>query len=490
MPKEIRLNAFHMNAPGHSWAGLWTHPADACANYTDLDFWIELARVAERGKFDGIFLADVSGVYDVYAGSPDAALAAGAQIPNNDPAVLISAMAAATKHLGFGVTASVGYEQPYYLARRFSTLDHLTKGRIGWNIVTGYLESTARAIGDTAVRAHDERYDRADEYLELVYKLWEGSWEDDAAVRDKAGSVFVRPEKVHRISHHGAHFDLDAIHLSEPSPQRTPLLYQAGTSARGREFAARHAECVFTNQNKKAVAENARDIRRRAAAYGRRPEDILVFVGATVIVAPTETEARDKYQDYRRHLDTTGALALLSGWTGIDFSQYGPDDPVRYVKSNGMQSKIEAMTIRSPDRVWKVKDLADFGEVGGRGPFIVGTPSQVADELQSWVDEAGVDGFNLTRVVEPRNLADFVDLVVPELQDRGVYKTAYAPGTLREKFFGRGQARLSERHPAHAFRYRTDGTGEAGSEAPAAARAEALQSKADVAEGVLLGASK
>jgi alkanesulfonate monooxygenase len=148
------------------------------------------------------------------------------------------------------------------------------------------------------------------------------------------------------------------------------------------------------------------------------------------------------------------------------------------------------MTIRSPDRVWKVKDLADFGEVGGRGPFIVGTPSQVADELQSWVDEAGVDGFNLTRVVEPRNLADFVDLVVPELQDRGVYKTAYAPGTLREKFFGRGQARLSERHPAHAFRYRTDGTGEAGSEAPAAARAEALQSKADVAEGVLLGASK
>lgn len=450
--REIRLNAFHMNAPGHSWAGLWTHPKDRCADYTDLDFWIELARTAERGKLDGIFLADVSGVYDVYAGTPDAALAAGAQIPSNDPSVLISAMAAATRDLGFGVTASVGYEQPYYLARRFSTLDHLTKGRVGWNIVTGYLESAARAIGDGGVREHDQRYDRADEFLELAYRLWEGSWEDDAAVRDKAGRVFVRPEKVHRITHHGTFFDLDAIHLSEPSPQRTPLLYQAGTSGRGREFAARHAECVFMNQSRAAVAEAAADIRRRAAAYGRHPEDLLVFVGATVIVAPTEAEARDKYEEYRSHLDTRGALALLSGWTGIDFSQYGPDDPVRYVKSNGMQSKIEAMTLRSPDRVWRVRDLADFGEVGGRGPFIVGTPSQVADELLTWV-EAGADGFNLTRVVEPANLTDIVDLLVPELQDRGVYKTDYSPGTLREKLFGPGRARLSPRHPGHAFRH-------------------------------------
>ncbi|MBX3539229.1 MAG: LLM class flavin-dependent oxidoreductase [Chelatococcus sp.] len=452
MPKEIAINAFHMNAPGHSWAGLWTHPADRAIDYTDLDFWITIARTAERGLLDGIFLADVSGVYDVYKGSPDAALAAGAQIPSNDPSVLISAMAAATQNLGFGVTASVGYEQPYYLARRFSTLDHLTKGRVAWNIVTGYLESGVKALGDTAVRDHDQRYDRADEFLDLVYKLWEGSWEDDAAARDKVGRVFARPEKVHRISHHGTYFDLDAIHLSEPSPQRTPLLYQAGTSARGRAFAARHAECVFTNQSKKQLTESAVDIRRRAIGFGRHPDDIRIFVGATVIVAPTEAEARDKYEEYRSHLDVKGALALLSGWTGIDFGDYGPDDPVRFVKNNNsVQSKLEAMTIRSADRVWRVRDLADFGEVGGRGPFIVGTPSQVADELLAWVDEAGVDGFNLTRVVEPRNLEDFVDLVVPELQNRGVFKTAYRPGPLREKFFG--HARLGPRHPGRAFRY-------------------------------------
>lgn len=452
MAKEIRLNTFQMNSPGHSWAGLWTHPDDKCLNYTDLDFWVEIAKTAERGLFDGIFIADVSGVYDVYAGSPDAALLGAAQLPSNDPAVLVSAMAAATKHLGFGLTASVGIEHPYYLARRFSTLDHLTKGRIAWNIVTGYLESSAKALGQGKVRAHDDRYDRADEFLDLTYKLWEGSWEDEAVLRDKTGRTFADPSRVHRVVHKGEHFAVDAIHLCEPSPQRTPLLYQAGTSGRGREFAARHAECVFANQGKASVAENAADIRRRAAAYGRHPDDIKIFVGATIVTAPTEAEARDKYEDYRSHMHTLGALALLSGWTGIDFSTLKPDDPVTYIKNNSMQSKLEAMTIRSPDRIWRVKDLVDFGEVGGRGPFIVGTPSQVADELQSWVEDAGVDGFNLTRVVEPRNLTDIVDLVVPELQNRGLYKTAYAEGPLRQKLFG--QPRLLQRHPGTAFSYR------------------------------------
>lgn len=452
MPKEIRLNTFQMNSPGHSWAGLWSHPADTCLNYTDIDFWTEIARTAEQGLFDAIFIADVSGVYDVYAGSADAALLGAAQLPSNDPSVLISAMAAATRNLGFGVTASVGIEQPYFLARRFSTLDHLTRGRVAWNIVTGYLESSAKAVGQPAVRAHDERYDRADEFLDLTYKLWEGSWEDEAVKRDKEGRIFADPQKVHRIVHKGEHFAVDAIHLCEPSPQRTPLLFQAGTSGRGREFAARHAECVFANQGRGALKENIADIRRRAAAYGRRPEDIQVFVGATIVTAPTEAEARDKYEDYRSHMHTKGALALLSGWTGVDFSQFKPEDPVTYVKNDSMQSKLEAMTIRSPDRIWRVKDLVDFGEVGGRGPFIVGTPAQVADELQSWVEETGVDGFNLTRVVEPRNLKDIVELVVPELQNRGVYKTQYAEGPLRQKLFG--HPRLSPRHPGNAFSYR------------------------------------
>src|SRR5438093_6555063 len=211
--KEIRLNAFEMNCVGHQSPGLWAHPRDRSACYTDLGYWTGLAKMLERGKFDGIFLADVLGIYDVYGGSPDAALRHAVQVPVNDPVLLIPAMAEVTEHLGFGVTSTLSYEPPYPFARRMSTLDHLTKGRIGWNIVTGYLDSAARGAGKDKQTAHDDRYDIADEYMELVYKLWEGSWEDDAALRDRGRGVFADPAKVHRVQHQGNHYRVDAIHL-------------------------------------------------------------------------------------------------------------------------------------------------------------------------------------------------------------------------------------------------------------------------------------
>jgi FMN-dependent oxidoreductase (nitrilotriacetate monooxygenase family) len=455
MTKEIRLNAFHMNAPGHSWPGLWSHPSDQSAFYNEIDYWIDIARTGERGKFDAVFLADALGVYDVFRGTPDAALASGAQIPLNDPLLLVPAMAYATRDIGFAVTSNVSYENPYLLARRFSTLDHITRGRIGWNIVTGYLESGAKAMGHGELRRHDDRYDVAHEYMELVYKLWEGSWEDDAVVRDKAAGLFTRPEKVHRVRHEGKHFHVDAIHLSEPSLQRTPVLYQAGTSTKGREFAAKHAECIFMNGNDKTlVAAKVADIRRQARDHGRDPAEVLIFLGATVIVGATDAEARDKYEDYSRHADQNGTFALMSGWSGIDFSKYSPDDPVRYVESNSIQSMVETLTVKNPGKVWTVGDLANFGPVGSRGPFIVGSPQSVADELVAWVAEVGVDGFNLNRVIAPKSLEDFVDLVVPELQSRGVYKTEYRGGTFREKLYGAGRARLSQSHPGAAYRIR------------------------------------
>src|ERR1700730_2932197 len=243
MKKEIRLNAFAMNCVAHQSPGLWTHPRDRTADYNRLPYWIDLARTLERGRFDGLFLADVLGVYDVFGGSPDAALRNATQTPANDPLLVIPAMAAVTKNLGFGVTSNLSYEPPNTFARRMSTLDHLTEGRIGWNVVTGYLDSAARAAGKDKQTAHDDRYDVADGYMEVVYKLWEGSWENDAALRDRARGIFTDPAKVHRVKHQGNHYRLDAIHLSEPSPQRTPVQYQAGTSPRGRHFAARHAEC-------------------------------------------------------------------------------------------------------------------------------------------------------------------------------------------------------------------------------------------------------
>jgi alkanesulfonate monooxygenase len=453
--KELLLNAFDMNCVGHQSPGLWTHPRDRSDEYNTLGYWTELARILERGKFDALFLADVLGVYDVYGGTPDAALRHAVQVPVNDPLLVVPAMAQVTEHLGFGVTCTLSYEAPYVFARRMSTLDHLTKGRIGWNIVTGYLNSAAKGMGMTAQHGHDTRYDIADEYLEIVYKLWEGSWEEDAVARDRASGVFTRPEKVHKVSHDGTWFRMEGIHLAEPSPQRTPLLYQAGASSRGREFAAAHAECVFINgPSKRVIAPIVADIRKRAAARGRNPADIKIFTMMTVIVGETETAARAKYDEYRSYVSPEGALALMAGWTGIDFSQYGLDDEVRYIKNEAMTSAIEAFTTADPERKWTIREIAQHVGIGGRGPLAIGAPEQVADELQSWVEETGIDGFNLAYAVMPETFADFVEHVVPVLQRRGAYKRDYREGTLREKLYGPGRARLPEDHPAARFRPR------------------------------------
>ncbi|CAH2895722.1 MAG: Coenzyme F420-dependent N5,N10-methylene tetrahydromethanopterin reductase and related flavin-dependent oxidoreductases [uncultured Paraburkholderia sp.] len=449
MPKKkILLNAFNMNAVGHINHGLWTHPRDRSAHYTDLDYWTSLAQTLERGKFDGIFLADIVGVYDVYQGGPDTPLREAVQIPINDPSLIVPAMAHVTRHIGFGVTSNLTYEPPYLFARRMSTLDHLTKGRVGWNIVTGYLDSAARGMGLAQQISHDDRYDRADDYMDVVYKLWEQSWEDDAVVRDRAARIFSQPGKVHRVKHDGPFYSIDAIHLSEPSPQRTPVLYQAGSSSRGVDFAARHAECVFVGgQNKQLTRSIVDDIRARAVSFGRSPDDIKIFAGITVVVGETERAAQEKFEEYRRYASAEGGIAHFSSSTGIDFSQYELDEPISYVKTQSMQSAVEAISKKSVSGVWTKRKVLEQMTLGGRAKPVVGSSQQIADELVSWIDEAGVDGFNLTRTVMPESFEDFVDLVVPELQNRGVYKEDYDPApTLREKLFGGGRARLPDVH--------------------------------------------
>ncbi len=334
MPKQIRLNAFEMNCVAHQSPGLWRHPRDRSRDYRRLDGWIGLARTLERGLFDGVFLADVLGVYDVFGGGPEAALRHATQTPVNDPLLLVPAMAAATTHLGFGVTVTLSYEPPFPFARRMSTLDHLTNGRIGWNVVTGYLDSAAKGMGQSGQRAHDDRYAVAEDYMQVVYKLWEGSWADDAVIADAGTGVFTRPERVRKVRHDGLHFKLDALHLSEPSPQRTPVLYQAGTSPAGRSFAARHAECVFmSGPSKKIIAPRVAAIRKLATEAGRDPQEILMFAMMTIIVAPTDAEARARHAEYKRYADPEGALTLMSGWTGVDFSRLDPGEVVEHVDS-------------------------------------------------------------------------------------------------------------------------------------------------------------
>lgn len=462
MPKQIRLNAFDMNCIGHQSPGLWTHPDDRADSYNTLEYWTDLACTLERGKFDALFLADVLGVYDVYKGSARTALEHAVQVPVNDPLMVVPAMALVTEHLGFGVTCALSYELPYPFARRMSTLDHLTKGRVAWNIVTGYLDSAARGMGMPRQLAHDDRYDVAEDYMQATYKLWEASWEDGAVLRDRQGRRFADPDKIHRITHEGPYFKLDAIHLCEPSPQRTPVLFQAGASGRGRDFAARHAECVFINgPSKKVVGNIVADLRRRAAAAGRDPADLVIFTMMTVITDTTSKAARDKYQDYLGYVSEEGALALMSGWTGLDFAALPPDEVVRFssradahgnAQGNAMTSALEAFTTADPDRTWTVREIARHAAIGGRGPVVIGSAADVADELGAWMQDTGVDGFNLAYALTPGSFADLADLVVPELQTRGLFKYDYAPGTFREKLFGSGRARLPASHPAAGVR--------------------------------------
>ncbi|MDY7578461.1 LLM class flavin-dependent oxidoreductase [Herbaspirillum sp. RTI4] len=446
--KKILLNAFNMNCVSHINHGLWTHPRDNSINYNTLEYWTAMAQTLERGLFDGLFIADIVGVYDVYQNSVDLPLREAIQLPVNDPMMLVSAMAAVTRHLGFGITANLSYESPYLFARRLSTLDHLTRGRIGWNIVTGYLDSAARAMGLSGQAEHDLRYDRADEFLEVLYKLWEGSWEDDAVRRDKGARLFADPAKVHQVHHAGKFYQVDGYHLCEPSIQRTPLLYQAGTSARGQQFTTRHAEAIFiAAQDKESTRKTVQNLRAQAVAAGRRAEDLKIFIGIAAVVGDTTRQAQEKFDDYRLHASAEAGLAHFASSVGIDFDRFGLDDPIDYSGSNAIQS---AAGVAQAKRMTKRKLLEQF-HLGSRYPTLVGSAQEVADELVAWVDEAGIDGFNLSRTVTPESYEDFTDLVIPELQTRGRYKTAYQEGSLRQKLFNEGD-RLPARHAAAAYR--------------------------------------
>jgi FMN-dependent oxidoreductase (nitrilotriacetate monooxygenase family) len=453
MKKQMRLNAMEMNCVG-CCPGLWLHPEDQTIRYNTLEYWTEMARLLERGLFDSLFIADIFGIYDVYGGNADAAFRNAVEFPVNDPFLLVPAMAMVTKHLSFGITGTVTYEPPYSFARRLSTLDHLTNGRIAWNIVTGYLESAAKAFGQYEQLPHDERYALANEYMEVVYKLWEGSWEDGAVLRDKVNRIFALPEKIHKIRHRGKFFQMEAYHICEPSPQRTPVLFQAGASSKGRQFAAQHAECVFiSGLNRKMVAGIVSDLRKLAAEQGRDPGSLVIFAGVGVIAGKTDEEAQAKLEDYRRHVSIEGTLALFGGYMGIDFSKYDPDHSLEYVEVDAIQSFMEGFTKADPTRQWTLREAAEFMGVGGYSPMVVGSPETMADELIGWMDETGVDGFNIHYIVSPGDYADFVDLVIPVLQRRGVYKTSYEEGTLREKLYGKGRCYLPDDHPAADYRY-------------------------------------
>lgn len=304
----LLFNAFVMNTGSHIQHGLWRHPEARQADFNDVDVWIELARTLEAGLFDAAFFADVVGLYGPVGGDYTVNVREGLQIPSNDPSVLLSALAVHTEHLGLAFTSSVLQAHPFEFARRASTLDHISKGRIAWNIVTSTQENAARNFGFDRLTEHDERYEWAQEYLDVVYKLWEGSWDDGALLKDRHNGVFSDHSRIHHV---GKRYRVEGPHLPSPSPQRTPLLFQAGSSPAGRAFAARNAEAQFiSTPNPEAARELIAETRDLAEKAGRRREDIKFFQGFAFVIGSTEEEARRKEAELDSYVSVEGFLVL------------------------------------------------------------------------------------------------------------------------------------------------------------------------------------
>jgi FMN-dependent oxidoreductase (nitrilotriacetate monooxygenase family) len=446
-PRRMILNAFSMNCVSHIQQGMWTREDTRQVEFGSLDPWIELAKVAEKGCFDTIFLADVIGLYDNYKGTANTSFREAMQVPVNDPMLLIPAMASVTEHLGFAFTSSVLQAHPFTFARQLSTLDHLSKGRVAWNVVTSYLPNAGTNLGFGGLPTHEERYGRAEEYLEVIYKLLEGSWADDAVIDDRERRVYVDPDRVRPIDHHGPYYDVAGPHLSAPSLQRTPVLFQAGMSERGRDFAAQHAECVFVVGSSRSGRSIAADLHKRAQSYGRAPTDLRLIGGVAPIVGGTEAEAMAKRDEYERDLSIEAGLAHISGNIGADLGDIDPDQPLDTFRTERVQGFVKNLLDSAPPGTRTMGDLIKSNLAGA---WLVGSAEQVADELQRRF-ENGLDGFNLTYTVTPGTFVDFIEGVVPILQERGLVQSEYEAGSLRQKLFGKD--RLPTTHPAATFRF-------------------------------------
>ncbi|MBG6237694.1 FMN-dependent oxidoreductase (nitrilotriacetate monooxygenase family) [Mycetocola sp. CAN_C7] len=446
MPTPLHFNAFVMNTGSHIHHGQWRRPDAQQTEFNDVQTWIHLAKLLEEAKFDAMFFADVSGLYGDSDADFDVYAREGLQIPSNDPTVLLSALAVNTEHIGLALTSNVVQSHPFHFARQVSTLDHISNGRIAWNVVTGMQNNGARNFGQSQLTDHTERYEWAEEYVDVTYKLWEGSWDEGALLKDKKGSSFSDPSKIHKIHHRGKRYSVEGPHLPSPSPQRTPVLYQAGSSASGRGFAARNAEAVFIIAPSPAVAaEQIAETRALAVSYGRNADDIKFFQGLSFVIGDTEEEARAKAVEYEKYVSVDGYLAHMAV-VDKDGRVYDPSTPLKDVDTNGARGFLEWTSRYITDREPVVGDL---GILQARNTRLVGTPESIADQIEVW-QAAGVDGINVINWVIPGSFEEFADRVLPVLRERGLAQSSYADGPLRQKLFG--SPRLNERHPAARYR--------------------------------------
>lgn len=447
MTRPLRFSAFVMNTTSHIVHGAWRKPEAEQSDFSSLEHWVSLAKQLERGKFDFVFFADVVGLYDDHRGSWEKFVESGLQIPSNDPTVIASAIAYATEHLGIALTSSILQEHPFNFARKMSTLDHASNGRIAWNIVTSLSPNAWRNFGYGDLALHEDRYAWADEYVDVVYKLWEGSWDDGALLQDKASGRHGDFSKVHKIDHVGARYSVEGPHLVAPSPQRTPLLFQAGSSPTGRRFAARNAEAQFiASPTPEAARSLIADTRRLVVEAGRSPGDLEFFQGLSFVIGSTESEARRREAELDEYVDDEAMIAHAAGGIGIDLGSYDLDTPIGQVQGQGSQSTLAWLREAITDREPTVRDLAHMRTRSGR---VVGTPESIADRLEQWRD-AGVDGINVINSTIPGSYLEFIEHLMPVLRQRGLAQREYGRGTVRAKLTGRD--RLPASHPAARYR--------------------------------------
>ncbi|WP_159811420.1 LLM class flavin-dependent oxidoreductase [Pseudomonas sp. 18058] len=424
---KMSLGAFLMSS-GHHLAA-WRHPRAWAGGGLDFQHFKNLATTAERGKFDAIFFADNLALM----GSPELGqfTTAGDVF---DPLVLLSGLAAVTERIGLVSTVSTSYNEPYLLARKFASLDHLSGGRSGWNLVTSATDLEALNFGRDKHFEHGDRYQRAEEFIDVVTGLWD-SFEDDAFIRDKSSGVFFQPDKLHVLNHHGENYRVRGPLNIPRTPQGYPVLIQAGSSEPGKALAARTAEVVFTAQQTLSNAQAFyADVKGRLAGYGRRPEQLKVMPGISPVIGRTQSEAEDKYQQLQDLVEPRVGLAMLAGMAGgFDLSEYDLDGPLPELpQSNSMQSR-QALFIDLARRENLTIRQLYLKVAGARGHHtVIGTPKTIADTLEEWFVGQAADGFNIMPPFLPEGLDDFVDGVVPLLQQRGLFRTEYSGSTLRD----------------------------------------------------------
>lgn len=432
MSRELHLAGFLIASHvTHSHAA-WRHPASE-TDYLGPDYYERVAQTLERGKFDFLFFADLLATPVRYGNDIRVPLSSGTQASATlDPSLVAAGLASVTDKIGLAITKSTTYFHPYEVARIFATLDHLSRGRAGWNVVTSLNQAEAQNFGIDDHLGHDERYARAHEFLEVAYKLW-GSWERDALVQNKESGVFADPDKVHTVDHDGQYFKTRGPLTVPRSPQSRPVVFQAGSSSTGRDFAARWADAIFeidpTKEGRKAYYD---DVKSRASNFGRNPEDIKIFPSFVPFVGETEAIAREKQAFHNELADPISGLITLSVHTDHDFSQYDLDAPVTEVTVPGSQGLFDLARRLSDKDSLSLRDVGKLYAQGVLLPQFVGTASQIADQIEEGFTGGEADGYILSAAQAPGTFIDFVDFVVPELQRRGLFRTEYTGTTLRD----------------------------------------------------------